>query len=218
MISSTGRSLTFCAALIAGTLMAPAGMAQEKGAGARPDPAKGRQIATAVCSACHGEDGNSTLTANPKLAGQHEAYLYRQLLDFAKPASDKAVRVSSVMASFAGQLSDDDKRNVAAYFAGQQEKPGVAHNKDTLQLGQRIYRAGIVEKSVPACAGCHGPTGAGIPVQFPRLGGQHAEYTESQLKAFRDGTRRNSVPMMQIAARLSDAEIKAVADYVNGLR
>ncbi len=216
MISSQGRGSGACVAFIC-MMVAAAASAQDKSA-ARPDPAKGQQIASTVCVACHGADGNSTITANPKLAGQHAAYLYKQLADFTKPADDKTARVSSVMAAFAGQLADADKRNVAAYFAAQKPAPGTAHNKDTLPLGQRIYRAGIPEKAVPACAGCHSPDGAGIPIQYPRLGGQHAEYTEAQLKALRDGTRRNSVPMVQIAARLSDAEIKAVADYIDGLR
>lgn len=216
MISRTGRGLTSGFALIWVTVAMTAS-AQDK-AVAKVDPGKGQQIAAAVCTACHASDGNSVISANPKLAGQNSVYLYRQLTDFTKPADDKSARVSSVMAGFAGQLSDADKRNVAAYYASQTPKPGTARNRETLQFGQRIYRAGIPEKSVPACAGCHSPNGAGIPIQYPRLGGQHAEYTETQLKAFRDGTRRNSVPMMQIAARLSDAEIKAVADYVNGLR
>jgi cytochrome c553 len=216
MNSSTGRGLIASVALIC-SMVAPAASAQDKAA-AKADPAKGQQIASSVCAACHAADGNSTISANPKLAGQNAQYLYRQLVDFTKPAEDKSARVSSVMAAFASQLSDADKRNVAAYFEAQNPKPGSARNKDTLPLGQRIYRAGIAEKAVPACAGCHSPNGAGIPIQYPRLGGQHTEYTETQLKAFRDGTRRNSVPMMQIAARLSDAEIKAVADYIDGLR
>lgn len=218
MISRTGRSLLLGIALAFGVHFTTTAIAQGKGAGTKPDPGKGQQIASAVCSACHAADGNSTISANPKLAGQHFEYLYRQLVAFTKPTSDKAARVNSIMSGFAGQLSDEDKRNVSAYFAAQKAKPGAAHNKETLQLGQRIYRTGIAEKSVPACAGCHGPTGAGIPIQYPRIGGQHAEYTEGQLKAFRDGTRRNNVPMAQIAARLSDVEMKAVSDYIDGLR
>ena len=216
MNSSTGRGLIASVALIC-TMFAPAAIAQGK-ATAKVDPAKGQQIASSVCAACHSADGNSTISANPKLAGQNASYLYRQLVDFTKPAEDKSARVSSVMAAFAGQLSDADKRDVAAYFEAQTPKPGFARDKATLPLGQRVYRAGVAERAVPACAGCHSPNGAGIPIQYPRLGGQHAEYIESQLKAFRDGTRRNSVPMMQIASRLSDAEIKAVADYIDGLR
>ena len=218
MNSSTGRGLLAGVALMSSLLSAPNASAQDKAAAAQADLAKGRQVVEAVCSACHAVDGDSTISANPRLAGQHAAYLYRQLVDFAKPAEDKSARVSSVMAGFASQLSDADRRNVSAYFAAQTPKAATARNKETLSLGQRIYRAGIAEKSVPACAGCHSPNGAGIPIQYPRLGGQHADYTEAQLKAFRDGTRRNNAPMMQIAARLSDSEIKAVADYIGGLR
>ena len=118
----------------------------------------------------------------------------------------------------AGMLSPDDMKNVAAYYASKQAKPGFTKNKDTVALGEKIYRGGIAAKQVPACAGCHSPTGAGIPAQYPRLGGQHADYAEAQLVAFRAGTRANSAQMTAISARLSDKEIKAVADYVAGLR
>ncbi len=182
------------------------------------DPGKGEKVAAGVCSACHGNDGNSAASANPKLAGQHYEYLVKQLVDYAKPADAKNARVNSVMAGFTGQLSIEDKRNVSAWFASQAIKPGTASKRETLELGQRIYRAGLPGKDVPACAGCHSPNGAGIPAQYPRLGGQWAEYTEVQLKAFRDGTRRNNLPMGQIAARMTDAEMQAVADYIAGLR
>jgi cytochrome c553 len=217
MISSTSRRLMIGLALATGVFVTTNAVAQAKDVVAKVDPNKGQQIASAVCSACHAADGNSSISANPKLAGQQPEYLYRQLVALAKPADDKSARVSGVMSAFAMPLSDEDKRNVAAYFAAQKAKPGTARSKETLQLGQRIYRAGIAEKAVPACAGCHSPDGAGIPVQYPRLSGQHAEYTEAQLKAFRDGSRRNNAPMMQIAARMSDAEMRAVADYIGGL-
>lgn len=192
--------------------------AQTKGA-AKPDVARGQQIATQICAACHGADGNSTIPGNPRLAEQHAAYLYKQLVDYSPGAAQaKPVRESAVMNGFASQLSDADRRNVAAWFASQPAKPAFAKNKDTLELGQRIWRAGIPEKSVPACAGCHGPAGSGIPAQYPRLAGQHAEYAETTLKAFREGQRRNNATMQQIAARLSDAEIRAVADFAQGLR
>jgi cytochrome c553 len=183
------------------------------------DVNRGQQIAGQVCAACHGADGNSAIAMNPKLAGQHADYLYKQLLDYTvQPKAKVALRENAVMAGFAASLSDEDKRNVAAYFAAQKLKPGTAKVKETLDLGQRIYRSGVAERAVPACSGCHGPNGAGIPSQYPRLGGQYAEYTEAQLKAFRDGTRRNNEAMQQIAARLSDREIKAIADYIAGLR
>jgi cytochrome c553 len=183
------------------------------------DPARGQKIAAEVCAACHAADGNSTISANPKLAGQHAEYLYKQLVDYAaQPGAKAPARENPVMTGFATQLSDEDKRNVSAWFASQRQKPGVARLKEMLDLGQRIYRAGIADKAVPACTGCHGPNGSGIPVQYPRIGGQHAEYMEAQLKAFRDGGRLNNAAMRDIALRLTDREIRAVADYMAGLR
>lgn len=215
MVSSKGRLLAM-AGLCAVTAMSVQG--QEKKA-VKVDPAKGQQIVSQVCVACHAADGNSTIAVNPKLAGQHPEYLYKQLVEYsAKPGGKTAVRENAVMAGFATSLSDEDKRNVSAYFATQKAKPGSARIKETLDVGQRLYRTGVPEKGLPACSACHGPAGAGIPSQYPRLGGQHAEYTETQLKAFRDGGRRNNEAMQQIATRLSDAEIKALADYIAGLR
>jgi cytochrome c553 len=194
-----------------------AALAQDKPA-AKPDLKRGQELANSICAACHGADGNSTIATNPKLSGQDTAYLLKQLNDYAKPAGDKSARVNSIMAGILGSISAADRLHVAAYYASQPHKPGVARSRDTLELGQRIYRAGVPERGVPACGGCHSPSGAGIPAQYPRLAGQHAEYTVAQLKAFHDGTRRNNVPMAQIAARLSDAEMNAVADYAAGLR
>ena len=186
---------------------------------AKIDLAKGQAKAAEVCAACHGADGNSNSPANPKLAGQHADYLYKQLTNFKPKAGAKeAERANAVMLAFASQLSDADMRNVAAYFASQTLKPAAARNKDIVELGQKIYRGGIASKSVAACAGCHSPNGAGIPAQFPRLGGQYAEYTESQLVGFRQGVRKNSIQMTAIASRMSDAEIKAVSEYIAGLR
>jgi cytochrome c553 len=191
--------------------------AQTKGP-PKPDLARGQQVASQVCAACHNTDGNSTIAGNPRLAQQHADYLYKQLVDYSAQGQARPARENAVMNGFASALSDADKRNVSAWFASQPAKPAFAKNKDTLELGQRIWRAGIPEKSVPACAGCHGPAGSGIPVQYPRIAGQHAEYTETTLKNFRDGIRRNNASMQQIAARLSDAEIKALADFAQGLR
>ncbi len=198
-------------------LAAPVAFAETKMA--KVDPAKGQQIASQVCAACHGADGNSNTPVNPKLASQHPEYLFKQLQNFkvVAPATE-AERVNPIMAGFAAQLSEEDMRNVAAHFAAQPLKPAAARNKDVVELGQRIYRGGIAAKNVPACAGCHSPNGAGIPAQYPRIGGQFAEYTESQLVAFRQGGRRNSAQMTAIAARMSDAEIKAVAEYIAGVR
>jgi cytochrome c553 len=166
-----------------------------------------------VCAACHGIGGNSGTPANPKLAQQHPAYLVKELLDF-----KDGKRSSPVMQGFAAQLTEQDMKNVAAYLGAQQAKPGFAKDKDLVVLGEKIYRGGIQDRDIPACAGCHSPNGAGIPSQYPRLSGQHAEYTASQLVAFRDGLRKNSPQMKDIAAKLNDHEIRALADYVAGLR
>jgi cytochrome c553 len=192
--------------------------ASEQKAAAKPDAAKGSTIATQVCAGCHGADGNSVAPANPKLAAQHPEYIVKQLNNFkVQPGAQKAERENAIMSGFAGTLSPEDMANLGAYFAQQKPKGGAAKLKDSLELGQKIYRGGIAEKNVPACAGCHSPNGAGIPAQYPRLSGQHADYTEAQLTAFRGGVRKNSAQMMTISARLSDAEIKAVSDYIAGL-
>jgi cbb3-type cytochrome c oxidase subunit III len=187
---------------------------------AKPDVNRGQAIATQVCASCHGADGNSTGGAYPKLAGQHPEYLVKQLMDFKiQPGAKQPARNNAIMAGMAAALSSQDMVNVATYFAAQTPKPGYAHDKNTVPLGEKIYRAGIVERAVPACASCHGPTGQGIPVQYPRLSGQWAEYTVTQLNAFTQGpgARNNSDPMHTIASRLSDSDIKAVADYIAGL-
>lgn len=183
----------------------------------KPDANKGQAIATSVCVACHGADGNSASGAFPKLAGQHQEYLVKQLKDFkVKPGEKAAVRQNAVMAGMVASLSDQDMVNVAAYFASQTPKAGAARDAATVPLGQKIYRGGIAEKGVPACASCHGPTGQGVPVQYPRVSGQWADYTSTQLTAFAQGTRKNDV-MQPIASRLTDKELKAVADYMGGL-
>jgi len=184
------------------------------------DAAKAQGIVNQVCAACHAADGNSQIAVNPKLAGQFPEYLHKQLVNF-KPAGDKkAERGNPVMAGMVANLSPEDMRNLAVYFAGQAAKPGAAKSKDLVALGQKIYRGGIAGKGVAACASCHGPNGAGIPSQYPRLSGQHAEYVEVQLKAFRAGERANdpNSAMRTVAGKLSDREIQAVADYVAGLR
>jgi cytochrome c553 len=114
--------------------------------------------------------------------------------------------------------SEEDMKHIAAFYASKQAKPGFAKNKDSVALGEQIYRGGIASKQIPACSGCHSPNGAGIPSQYPRIGGQHFDYAEAQLLAFRSGARNNSAQMSGIAAKMNDAEIKAVADYVAGLR
>ena len=184
------------------------------------DAAKAQSTANQVCAACHAADGNSQIAANPKLAGQIPEYLYKQLANFKSAAGKKAERENAVMASMVAGLSTDDMRNLAAYYAGQAAKPGVAKSKDLVALGQKIYRGGIAGKNLPACASCHGPNAAGMPAQYPRLSGQHAEYVEAQLKAFRVGERANDLNGMMrgATAKMSDREIQAVSDYVAGLR
>ena len=190
----------------------PAAAASAAAAPAKPDVAQGGAKFTSLCAACHGADGNSGVPANPKLAQQHPDYLVKQLREFKSGA-----RSSPIMQAFAAQLSDADMKNVSYWAGAQKAKAGFAKDKELVALGEKIYRGGIGERGVAACAGCHSPNGAGVPSQFPRVSGQHADYTEAQLKAFRDGPRKNSAQMMQIAARLNDREIRAVADYIAGL-
>jgi cytochrome c553 len=187
---------------------------------AKPDAAKGQQIATQVCVACHAADGNSPAAANPKLAGQFPDYLRKQLQNFKAPPGKKAERENPVMAGMVATLSDDDMRNVAAYYGSQKLKPETAKSKELAARGQKLYRGGNIATGVVACAGCHGPEGAGIPGQYPRISGQFAAYLELQLLAFKTGTRANDPNGMMrgVAARMSEAEIKAVAEYASGLR
>ncbi|MEN9774410.1 MAG: hypothetical protein RL322_1480 [Pseudomonadota bacterium] len=207
------------ASLIAFSLGLVQSLAFAQGAAPAVDLKKGASIASQVCAGCHAPDGNSAIPANPKLAAQHADYLYKQLVNFVPKAGAKeAERANAIMAAFAAQLSDADKRNVAAFYASQKLVPSSAKDKTLVEAGRNIYRAGIAAKGVPACAGCHGPTGSGIPAQYPRLHGQFAEYTEAQMLAFRKGERKNSAQMSAIAARMSDNEIKAVSDYIAGLR
>jgi cytochrome c553 len=186
----------------------------------KPDSVKGQGIASKVCAACHGADGNSPTSANPKLASQVPDYLQKQLANFKAAAGKRAERENPIMGGMVAGLSTADMRDVAAYYAAQRAKPGAVKTQDALALGRKIWRGGDMTKGLPACAGCHGAGGAGIPAQYPRLAGQYAEYTEAQLKAFRSGERRNDAnKMMQaIAARMSDPEIRAVADYIAGVR
>jgi len=199
--------------LLSSLLLASAAMANETKAPAKPDLAKGGAISSQVCAACHTADGSRGSPANPILQGQHPEYLAKQLAEF-----KEGKRKNAIMQGFAGTLSEEDMRNVAAFYASKTAKPGFAKNKESLALGEKIYRGGIADRQIPACAGCHSPTGAGLPAQYPRIGGQHGDYTEAQLNAFRAGTRGNNAQMMAIAAKMNDREIKAVADYIAGLR
>ncbi len=192
---------------------APAAAAPAPKKPAKPDLVAGEARFTAACAACHGADGNSGSPANPKLAQQHPEYLVKQLQEF-----KSGKRANAIMQGFAATLSDEDMKNIAYWVASKPAKPGFAKDRELVALGERIYRGGIADRQIAACAGCHSPNGAGVPAQYPRLGGQHADYTVAQLTAFRDGVRKNSVQMNQVAAKLNDREIKAVSDYIAGLR
>jgi len=182
----------------------------------KADPARGQKIAAQVCVACHGTDGNSAAAANPHLAGQHAEYIAKQLQDF----KNNKERKNAVMQGFAAPLSQADMRDLGAFYSAQKPKPAVARDKDLVALGQKLWRGGNAATGVPACAACHGPNGAGIPSQYPRLAGQFAEYTAAQLRAFRSGERANDPNRMMrgFAERMTDLEIRAVSEYAAGLR
>ncbi len=187
----------------------------------KADPAKGGALYDAgdparglpSCVSCHGAAGNSSIVANPKLSGQFASYTHKQLVDFTTPN-----RQQPIMTTYAKMLTDAEKKDIAAWLAVQVHKPGAAKNKDTVELGRKIYRGGIAERGVAACASCHGANASGIPAQYPRLAGQHQDYTTAQLEAFKSGTRANSPQMTTLSQRMSTAEMRAVADYIAGLR
>lgn len=204
---------TVSVGLILSVAFGPSAQAAEDVAKPLEAASSAENTVKAVCSACHGLDGNSVITANPKLAGQHPEYLVKQLTEF-----KSGKRANAVMSGMAAGLSDDDMKGLAAYFSGQALKLGAAKTNGKGSLGEKIYRGGIAATNVPACAACHGPTGAGLPKQFPHLGGQHSEYTLTQLRTFRTGERANAPMMMTISTKMTDAEMAAVADYIEGLR
>ena len=202
-------------------LMCAAGVACVFGAQAQaPDAAKAQNIANQVCAACHAADGNSTAPANPKIAGQVPEYLHKQLADFKAQGGKKPARENPVMMGMVANLSDADMKGLAAYYAGQKLKPAAAADKNLAELGQKVWRGGNTATGVPACAGCHGPAGAGMPAQYPRIAGQYAEYIAAQLKAFKEGARANDPNGMMrgVTARMTEREIRAVAEYASGLR
>lgn len=200
------RALGLAAALAAASVA----LAQDK------PPAAASQ----VCAACHGPDGNSVAPANPKIAGQIPEYLQKQLRDFKAQDGKKPLRESAIMNGMVANLSDADVKALAAYYAGQAQKPSAAADKDLAAQGQKLWRGGDLAHGIPACAGCHGPAGAGIPAEFPRLSGQFADYIVAQLTAFREGKRANDTNgvMRGVAAHLNDGQIRAVAEYAAGLR
>lgn len=195
------------------TLLALLPLASAVAAAPKGDPVKGKALAEKVCIACHGVDGNSVAAVNPVIAGQHADYLYKQLSDF-----KSGKRKNPVMLGMVAPLSDADMANAAAWFSSQQPKERGATDKALIEAGRKIYRSGIASKGLPACMSCHSPNGAGIPAQYPRLAGQHAAYTTAQLAAFRSGERANHPTMMPIAEKMTDKEIKAVAEFIQALR
>lgn len=201
--------------LMTSLLFASTAWASAPAMATKGDPAKAQAIVDKVCGACHGADGNSTSPTYPNLAGQHPEYLLKQLQEFKSGA-----RRNAIMAPNVTTLNVDDMANLSAYFSAQQPKVRQAKDPALVSEGQRLYKGGNAGSGVPACASCHGPTGAGIPVQFPRLAGQYSKYVLGQLKNFRSGDRANDGgKMMQIIARkMTDQEMKAVAEYVSGLR
>lgn len=207
--------MRFVAAL-AGVACAAIPYAYAAESATKPDLAQAQQIVQKVCSACHAADGNSVTPVNPVLAGQHADYIVKQLNDF----RTNKTRKNPVMLGMAGPLSPQDMQNLGAYFESQKPKPRTAKDPALVKSGQQIYRGGILAKGVAACTSCHGPNGAGVPAQYPRIAGQFSEYLIAQLQAFRLGERANdpSGMMRTIAAKLSDNEIKAVAEYIAGLR
>ena len=184
------------------------------------DADKAQSIAAQVCAACHAADGNSIGPANPKIAGQGIEYLHKQLVDFKAQGDKKPARENPIMAGMVANLSAADMKNLSAYYSGQKLKPAAAADKDLAAAGQKLWRGGNAQSGVPACAGCHGPTGAGIPAQYPRVAGQYAEYLAVQLRSFKEGARANDPNGMMrgVASRMSEREIKAVAEYAAGLR
>jgi cytochrome c553 len=184
------------------------------------DAAKAQSIATQVCAACHAGDGNSPAPANPKIAGQISEYLHKQLVDFKAQGGKKPARESPIMMGMVANLSEADMKALAAYYSGQKLKPAAAADKNLAAAGQRLWRGGNAATGVPACAGCHGPAGAGMPAQYPRIARPYADYIAAQLKAFKDGARANDPNGMMrgVAARLTEQEIRAVAEYAAGLR
>jgi cytochrome c553 len=195
---------------LAAALLATSALAQDKA----------QSIAAQVCAACHGPDGNSVAPSNPKLAGQIPEYLHKQLRDFKAQDGKKALRENAIMNGMVANLSEQDMKGLAAYYAGQQQKPAAASDKQLAGVGQKLWRGGDLAHGIPACEGCHGPGGAGIPAQFPRLSGQFADYVAAQLTAFREGKRANDTNgvMRGVAAHLNDGQIRALAEYAAGLR
>jgi cytochrome c553 len=215
------RALLLTAAAVAVVLGAlPGAPPRAEEAAGKPDPAKAQQIVNQVCSACHGADGNSPTPANPNLAGQPADYVALQLGHF-----KSGVRSNPIMAGMAATLTPDDMRSLGAYFAQQKPRGSAAKGADLVAAGRKLFRGGDAARAIPACAACHSPNGAGIPSRYPRLGGQYADYTLAQLRAFKAGERGadkegkdvNGRIMAQIAGRMNEQAMAAVAQYTAGL-
>ena len=208
--------------LLAATVGAwPAAVAMAQTPSPKPDLAKAQAIVNQVCVACHGADGNSPTAVNPSLAGQPAAYIALQLAHF-----KSGIRANPVMQGMAAALTPEDMQALGAFFSQQTLKPMAAKDAALAKSGQKLYRGGDSASGVPACAACHSPTGVGIPKNYPRLAGQHADYTFAQLKAFKSGDRGadkdgkdvNGRIMATIASRMTDAQMKAVAESTSGLK
>ena len=182
------------------------------------DAKKGAALAQGLCAACHASDGNSVIPSNPILAGQHYSYLKNQLNYFqVKEGESKAKRENAVMLGIASGLSSDDIDNLSAYYSQQTIKPSYASNIELAKAGEVVYKAGDNNRGIPSCSSCHGPRGLGVPGQFPRISGQHATYTASTLKSYKNGSRANNNQMMEISSRLTEGQINALAEYLAGL-
>lgn len=210
---------TLLLATVVGVWPAAGALAQE--AAAKPDLAKAQTIVNQVCAACHGADGNSPTPVNPNLAGQPADYVALQLAHF-----KSGIRANPVMQGMAASLTPEDMKALGAFFSRQTPKPMAAKDVTLVPAGQKLYRGGDMASGVPACAACHAPDGSGVPKSYPRLGGQYADYTYAQLKAFRAGERGadkegkdvNGRVMAMIAAKMTDEQMKAAAAYTSGLR
>jgi cytochrome c553 len=206
-------------AAVAGALSATAALAQAPAG--KPDLAKAESIVKEVCSACHGTDGNSPTPVNPGIAAQPAEYITLQLTHF-----QAGIRLNPVMQGMAATLKPEDMKALGHYFSQQKPKNLAAKDAALVTAGQKLYRGGDAAAGVPACAACHAPNGAGVPKSYPRLAGQYADYTYAQLKAFKAGERGadkdgkdvNGRIMATIAAKMSDSQMKAVAEYTSGLR
>jgi len=227
------RMLVASGLMLGASLFSSSFAAEGAAAPAKPDAAKGQELydqgdasrGIVACASCHGAAGNSTIPVNPNLAAQPHEYLVKQLVDFQtkqgaeKPARNGPEGNPTPMTAMAQNLTPQDMQNVALYLAQQPlTEPASAGHEDLVELGRKIWRGGLPDRNVPACAACHSADGAGLPSQYPRLAGQHPGYIEEQLKLFRSGDRANNDVMHDIADRMSDADIKAVSDYAAGLR